>query len=356
MTLPRIALFAAGLACVVGCGGPANDPLAGMVYVPGGEFVMGAPPTDKACELCDRVKDGQPMCRGLKDGFKDSLPAHPVAVNGVWVDATEVTNDQFAEFVAATGYKTVAERTPTLDQIPGARPEDLVAGAVVFTKPSGPVSLTNPFQWWRYEPGAYWKRPEGKGSGIDGKGNYPVVHVAYEDAHKYAKWAGKRLPTEAEWEFAARGGLDKKPYPWGDKLKPDAAWMCNAFQGRFPDGDAGEDGFVGVAPVKSYPPNGYGLYDVSGNVWEWVSDWYRPDYYQRLAADGGVAKNPKGPVDSFDPDEPGFPKRGHRGGSFLCSEQYCARYLVGTRDKGAVDTGSCHLGFRCVKDAPPPAK
>ena len=293
------------------------------------------------------------MCTGLRDGFTDSDPVHRVFVDGFWMDETEVTNDQFARFVAATGYRTVAEYAPKAEDFPGADPTLLVPGAAVFVRPEGPVTLEDPLQWWRYVPGAQWRHPEGPGSSIEGKGNRPVVHVAYADAEAYARWAGKRLPTEAEWEIAARGGLDAKPYAWGDeRLDTAGRWQCNAFQGRFPDADAASDGFRGIAPVRQYAPNGLGLYDVAGNVWEWCSDWYRPDTYRLRAANGGVVRNPRGPSDSLDPDEPGVPKRVHRGGSFLCSDQYCARFLIGTRGKGAVDTGSSHLGFRCVREGP----
>ncbi len=187
-----------------------------------------------------------------------------------------------------------------------------------------------------------------------GKGSYPVVQVSYQDACAYASWAGKRLPTESEWEYAARGGLEGKLYAWGDELKPGGKWMANIFQGRFPGGDTGEDGFAGIAPVAQYPANGYGLYDMAGNVWQWCSDWYRPDAYAQVARPGTVAVNPKGPAESYDPDEPGAKKRVQRGGSFLCTAQYCTRYLVGARGKGEIGTGTNHAGFRCVRDAAAP--
>jgi sulfatase modifying factor 1 len=219
---------------------------------------------------------------------------------------------------------------------------------VVFSPPAGKVALTNLLQWWEYKKGADWRHPFGTGSSIKGKENYPVVHICYEDAEAYAKWAGKRLPTEAEWEFAARGGKAGNLYAWGNELKPDGKWPANIFEGSFPDKDNAGDGYAGVAPVKQYAPNAYGLYDIGGNVWEWCSDWYRPDYYQQLK--DGVTKNPKGPSDSYDPAEPGLQKKVQRGGSFLCTDQYCTRYMVGTRGKGEYRTASNHLGFRCVKD------
>jgi formylglycine-generating enzyme len=314
---------------------PAAAP-SGMVWIPGGEFSMGAqdPPG------MDDV--------GMKATF-DSRPVHRVYVDGFFMDKNDVTNAEFAKFVKATGYVTVAEQTPRAEDFPGALPENLVAGAVVFTPPHHHVALDNHFQWWSYQRGANWRHPLGPKSSIEGQGQYPVVEVAYDDAEAYAKWAGKRLPTEAEWEFAARGGLAGKPFAWGDEFRPDGKWMANTHQGEFPERDAGDDGYAGLAPVAKYPPNGYGLYDMAGNVWQWTSDWYRPDYYRALAATGEVARNPHGPASSYDPTEPGQAKKVHRGGSFLCTDQYCSRYIVGTRGKGEVSTGTSHLGFRCVK-------
>jgi sulfatase modifying factor 1 len=316
--------------------GPAPE---GMVWIPGGEFSMGAkhPP-----DMHDLV--------GMH-ATTDSRPVHRVIVDGFWMDATEVTNEQFARFVAETGYVTVAERIPRQEDFPTARPEDLRAGSVVFAPPDHAVPLNDHFQWWSFVDGADWRHPLGPDSSIEGKEKFPVVHVAYEDAQAYAQWAGKRLPTEAEWEFAARGGRSGKLYPWGDEFNEGGQWMANSHQGHFPHHDSAADAFAGIAPVAQFPANGYGLHDVGGNVWEWVSDWYRPDYYAQLAAAGGVARNPAGPAESFDPDEPGVPKRVHRGGSFLCTDEYCSRYMVGTRGRGEISTGTNHLGFRCVRPA-----
>jgi sulfatase modifying factor 1 len=307
---------------------------AGMAWIPGGEFSMGAQdPPDM-----DDV--------GMKATI-DSRPVHRVYVDGFFMDRTDVTNAEFERFVKASGYVTVAERKPRAEDYPGAPPENLVAGSVVFAPPDHPVPLNNYFQWWTYIPGANWRHPTGPESSIVGKGSYPVVQIAYEDAEAYAKWAGKRLPTEAEWEFAARGGLAGKPFVWGDTFRPNGKWMANTHEGHFPDQDTGEDGYVGIAPVAKFPANGYGLYDMAGNVWQWTSDWYRPDYYQQVAAEGMI-RNPQGPESAYDPAEPGHAKKAQRGGSFLCTDQYCSRYMVGTRGKGDVDTGTNHLGFRCV--------
>jgi len=313
----------------------------GMVWIPGGEFSMGAnDPPDM---------DDVGMTATL-----DARPIHRVYVNAFFMDKTDVTNAQFAEFVKATGYVTIAERTPTAEEFPGAPPENLSAGSVVFSPPDHPVPLDTQFRWWSYVHGANWRHPLGPHSDIEGKDNDPVVHIAYPDAEAYAKWAGKRLPTEAEWEFAARGGLSGNPFVWGAQFRPHDKWMANTHQGKFPVKDTGEDGFIGIAPVAQYPPNGYGLYDMAGNVWQWTRDWYRPDYYQALASAGVVARNPQGPASSFDPSEPDQPKKVQRGGSFLCTDQYCSRYIVGTRGKGEISTGTNHLGFRCVTDAKGP--
>jgi formylglycine-generating enzyme len=318
---------------------PDSTPV-GMAWIPGGEFSMGAnDPPDM-----DEV--------GMK-ATEDARPIHRVYVDGFFMDKTDVTNAEFAKFVKATGYVTIAERKPRAEDFPEAPPEKLVAGSVVFKAPDHPVPLDNHLQWWTYVPGANWRHPNGPGSNIKGKDDYPVVHIAYPDAEAYAKWAGKRLPTEAEWEFAARGGLTGKPFVWGDSFRPDGKWMANTHQGNFPNYDSAADGYAGIAPVAKYPPNPYGLYDMAGNVWQWTTDWYRPDYYQQLASGGQVARNPQGPASSYDPSEPDQPKKVHRGGSFLCTDQYCSRYIVGTRGKGEVTTGTNHLGFRCVEDATP---
>ena len=322
-----------------------SPPPKGMVWIPGGEFSMGSDAKDES--LCE-----QP---GVT---RDAQPVHRVYVDGFFMDQTEVTNEAFAAFVAATGYRTIAEIAPTKEEFPTAPPENLVAGSTVFTPTEKPVKLDNYFQWWRYEVGADWRHPEGPQSDIKGREKFPVVQIAYPDAAAYAKWAGKRLPTEAEWEFAARGGTTGLPYTWGAELKPGGKWMANIYEGSFPVKDSGEDGFPGLAPVSQFPPNAYGLFDISGNAWEWVSDWYRPDTYARRKLLGTIERNPQGPKAPYDPAEPTEKKRVHRGGSFLCSAQYCTRYLVGTRGKGEEKTASNHVGFRCVKPtdvpAPPP--
>jgi len=262
-----------------------------------------------------------------------------------------VTNAQFEAFVRATGYVTLAEKRPSKEEFPTVPEADLKAGSIVFSPPPAKVALDDYLQWWKYEPGADWKHPLGKGSSIAGKENHPVVHIAWEDAMAYAKWAGKRLPSEAEWEFAARGGQAGDVYAWGNTFKKNGAHMANTFQGSFPNYDSGDDGYRGTAPVKRYKPNAFGLYDIAGNVWEWCSDWYRADYYAQVQS-AGISVNPRGPADSHDPLEPGIPKKVHRGGSFLCTDEYCTRYMVGTRGKGDWRSPANHIGFRCVKDMP----
>ena len=292
----------------------------GMVWVPAGTFQMGA-------------ASGQP----------DELPLHEVSVDGFWMDATEVTNEQFEKFVRATRYITVAERKPDAKDFPGAAPEMLVPGSVCFNPPAEPVSLENHFVWWKWMPGASWRHPEGPDSNLSGREKHPVVHVAWEDALVFCQWQGKRLPTEAEWEWAARGGTTNTVKSEAD-LGPGGQWTANIWQGEFPNRNSSSDGFRITAPVASYAPNGYGLYDTAGNVWEWCADWYRPDYYLQ-----SPKKNPVGPDSSFDPNEPHAAKKVQRGGSFLCTDSYCRGYRPSARGKGSIDTGLSHLGFRAVR-------
>ncbi|SEA51670.1 Formylglycine-generating enzyme, required for sulfatase activity, contains SUMF1/FGE domain [Arachidicoccus rhizosphaerae] len=291
-----------------------------MVLIQGGSFQMGS------------------------DQFGDAQPVHKVTVSAFYMDAHEVTNDQFAKFVDATHYITVAERPLNPKDYPGVPVDKLVPGSGVFTPPSRPVPLNNPMAWWSYVPGANWRHPLGPGSSIQGKGNYPVVQVCYEDCVAYANWAGKRLPTEAEWEFAARAGQHYEDYYWGKSLHPDGKYMANNFQGHFPDHNTKADGYDMLAPIEQYPVSRYGLYDMEGNAWEWCSDFYRPDYYAH-----SPEKNPQGPKDSYDPEEPGQVKRVQRGGSFLCSDEYCIRYKAGSRGKGEPGSASNNLGFRLVR-------
>jgi formylglycine-generating enzyme required for sulfatase activity len=300
---------------------------ANMVWIPGGEFSMGS---------------NNPK-------FDDARPWHRVRVNGFWIDRTTVTNEQFARFVHDTGYVTVAERKPSPADFPNVPSQKLVAGSLVFTPPDHPVELNDDSRWWRYVKGANWRHPQGPHSSIVGREKYPVVQIAFADAQAYARWAAKRLPTEAEYEYAERGGLDCKPYAWGDVFSPRDKQMANIFHGHFPDRSTAKSGHADAAPVGSFPPNGYGLYDMSGNVWEWTSDWYEADYYKTLAATGRVAVNPKGPPFSYDPKEPGVAKRVVRGGSFLCTDQFCSRYEVGGRGQDEPSSSANHIGFRLVE-------
>jgi formylglycine-generating enzyme required for sulfatase activity len=317
---------------------PPGPPPIGMKWVPGGEFVMG---TDDS------------------RSFPNERPAHRVRVDGFWMDEHPVTNAQFRAFVDATKYVTTAEQTPDWEELrkqlpPGTpKPPDstLVAGSLVFVAPNHSVPLDDLSQWWRWTPGASWREPEGPGSSIAGRDAHPVVHVSWDDAVAYAKWAGGRLPTEAEWEFAARGGLSGKRYSWGDEVHPPdrrERHLANTFQGHFPDRQTAEDGFAGTSPVRSFPANGYGLFDVAGNVWQWTSDWYRPDAFVERATQG-LCENPSGPTSAFDPADPYLPKRVIKGGSFLCHESYCESYRPSARRGTSPDSGSSHIGFRIVK-------
>jgi len=304
----------------------------GMVWIPAGNFLMGG--NDRQAE-------------------PDEIPRHHVGVDGFWMDTTEVTNRQFAEFVNATGYITTAERKPDWNELkkqmpPGTKePDDslLVPAALVFDPPKQPVGLLDYTQWWNWKKGADWKHPQGARSSVKGKGDEPVVQVSWYDAEAYCKWAGKRLPTEAEWEWAARGGLKNKIYPWGDEPIDRRKIKANTWQGDFPYRNTMRDKYYRLAPVASFPPNGYGLYDMAGNAWEWCADYYDYNYYKTVF---NGAKNPKGPEKSYDPDEPYTSMRVIRGGSFLCNAGYCSGYRVSARMKSTEDSGMENLSFRCV--------
>ncbi len=283
-------------------------------------------------------------------------PAHRVKVHGFWIDQSPVTNAQFQKFVEATRYVTTAERPPDWESLktqlppgtPPPPPELLVPGALVFTPPPQAVPLDDLARWWSWVPGANWRHPEGPQSDLRGREQHPVVQVSWDDAVAYAEWAGKRLPTEAEWEYAARGGLEAKRYPWGDEFMPAGRIMANTFQGEFPYRPKNEDGYLGTSPVGVFPANAYGLYDMAGNVWQWTQDWYRADFFVEQSS-RGLCENPQGPQISLDPLEPYTPKRVIKGGSFLCHASYCESYRPSARRGTAPDTGSSHIGFRLVK-------
>lgn len=308
----------------------------GMVYIPSGTFTMGG-----------KSQDASP----------NEFPNHQVSVSAFFMDATEVTNRQFWEFVKATGYVTVAERPIDWEemakQLPPGTPQPpdsvLAPGSLVFKPTEGPVNLRDYSQWWVWVPGANWRYPEGPESTIADKMDHPVVHVAFEDALAYAQWAGKRLATEAEWEWASMGGDTDAKYPWGNESAETAFTKANFWQGFFPYDNQVKDGFFGTAPVKSFPPNGYGLYDMGGNVWEWCSDKFHEAAYQ-MDSEKGLVKDPKGPDDSYDPNEPFAEKHVVRGGSFLCNDSYCSGYRVARRMSASHDSGLSHTGFRCVRD------
>ena len=302
-------------------------PFDNMVWIPGGEFRMGS-----------------------DNHYPEEAPAHRVRVNGFWMDKFTVTNLDFARFVEATGYVTLAERPANPEDYPGALPEMLAPSSTMFKKPSCPVDMSNHFNWWVYVRGANWRNPRGPASTIKKLSDHPVVHVAYEDVEAYCRWAGKELPTEAEWEFAACGGLDGAEYVWGDEFTPDGKHMANTWQGNFPYRNTLDDGYEYTSPVGSFPANGYGLFDMAGNVWEWTTDWYRE--HGKMTSPCCTADNPRGGTleESFDPRQPSIKvaRRVTKGGSHLCAPNYCRRYRPAARMSQPVDTSISHLGFRCI--------
>lgn len=303
------------------------EPTAGMVWIPGGEFMMGS-----------------------NRHYPEEAPAHQVRVNGFWIDAFTVTNRDFGRFVADTGYVTLAERSAKVEDYPGAPPEMLAPASTIFKRPAGPVDVRNHYNWWFYVAGANWRHPRGPASSIKKLLDHPVVHVAYEDAEAYAAWAAKEIPTEAEWEFAARGGLDGADYVWGDEMAPEGRHMANTWQGEFPYRNTVADGFEYTSPIGAFPANGYGLYDMAGNVWQWTSDWFQN--HDKIDSPCCTSSNPRGGTreGSFDPRDPGktMPRRVTKGGSHLCAPNYCQRYRPAARIAQPMDTSISHLGFRCI--------
>jgi formylglycine-generating enzyme len=284
---------------------------------------------------------------GSNGHYPEEQPVHTKAVAGFWIEKYAVTNADFARFVEETKYVTVAERPAKAEDYPGAKPEMLQAASVVFCKPPSRVDLRNHFNWWKYVAGANWRHPEGPDSSIDDRQQHPVVHLAYEDAEAYAKWAGKELPTEAEWEFAARGGIDGATYAWGEEFTPGGRSMANTWQGEFPWQNLCTDGYERTAPVGQFPPNGYDLFDMIGNVWEWTADWYTNQHIPKACCGG---KGKPIPEDSYDPQLPQIhiPRRVIKGGSFLCAPNYCRRYRPAARMAQPVDTSACHVGVRLI--------
>lgn len=298
-----------------------------MCWIPGATFVMGS-----------------------DNHYPEEAPAHTVRVDGFWMDRYAVTNRDFERFVRDTGYVTLAERPANPEHYPGAQPEMLAPSSVVFVKPAGRVDLRNVYNWWTYIAGANWRHPRGPKSSLNGLWNHPVVHVAFEDAAAYAKWMGKKLPTEAEWELAARGGLDGAEFVWGDQFTPGGEPQANTWQGEFPWQNTQDDGYEWTAPVGSFPPNGYGLHEMAGNVWEWTTDWYRSTH-EAAASACCAPSNPRGGKleQSFDPAQPiKIPRKVMKGGSYLCAPNYCRRYRPAARMAQPIDTSTCHLGFRCI--------
>jgi len=313
----------------------ALDSSAAMAWIAGGSFLMGS-----------------------NHHYPEEAPAHPVSVDGFWMDTHPVTNQQFHRFVSATGYVTLAEKPPRAEDYPGAIPEMLKPGSVVFHKPARPVSRFQHLIWWRYVLGADWRHPCGPDSGLDGKAQHPAVHISYEDAEAYAAWAGKELPTEAEWEFAARGGLEDAEFAWGDEFMPGGQIMANTWQGQFPWENLTCRGFEGTSPVGFFPPNAFGLFDTIGNVWEWTTDWYAPRHKVAPMADpmatptatsGCCAGAQDARARSVEPGGLRIPRKVIKGGSFLCAPSYCRRYRPAARMAQPIDSAACHLGFRCVK-------
>jgi formylglycine-generating enzyme len=296
--------------------------------------------------------EGGAFHMGSDRHYPEERPVHPVRVSGFWMDRHLVTNEEFARFVEATGYVTFAELPPDPKDYPGALPEMLYAGSLVFVKPAGPVDRTQIGNWWQYVRGANWRHPRGGTSTIIGLEKHPVVHVTFGDAEAYAHWAGKELPTEAEWEYAARGGLDGATYAWGERFMPDGRVMANTWQGEFPWQNRVEDGYEGTSPVGVFPANGYGLYDMIGNVWEWTTDWYRPSHPAEGPKACCAPLDPRGcaETESYDPRQPEIriPRKVLKGGSHLCAPNYCRRYRPAARFPEPVDTSTCHVGFRCV--------
>jgi formylglycine-generating enzyme required for sulfatase activity len=301
----------------------------GMVWIPGGTFLMGS----------DHY-------------YPEEGPVHHVQVGGFWMDRHPVTNAQFEKFVAATGHITIAEVAPDPRDYPGALPQMLEPHSLVFVKPDGPVDLQDIGNWWIYMGGADWRHPDGPDSSIRGLEDHPVVHVAYRDAQAYSIWAGKMLPTEAQWEFAARGGLEGAEFPWGNEAMPGGRYMANFWQGQFPWQNLASDGYERTSPVGAFPPNAYGLFDMVGNVWEWTSDWYRPRHPAEKEKACCIPLDPRGGLrkESFDPRQPRvrIPRKVLKGGSHLCEPNYCYRYRPAARYPQPVDTSACHVGFRCI--------
>ncbi len=303
-----------------------NPPHKNMVWIPGGTFLMGS-----------------------DQHYAEEAPVHRETVQGFWMDQYLVTNADFHRFVEATGCVTVAERVPEASAYPGALQHMLVAGSVVFRQPRRRVDLRNHHNWWVWVPGANWRHPEGPESSLESRWDHPVVHMAFEDVEAYAKWAGKEPPTEAEWEFAARGGLDGATYAWGNEFAPGGKMMANTWQGEFPIQNLLLDGYERTSPVGAFPPNGYGLYDMTGNVWEWTTDWFQGRYKPAGSCCSGRTKG-DARENSYDPQTPEIriPRKVLKGGSFLCAANYCMRYRPAARIPQQVDTGTCHQGFRCI--------